>query len=200
MSFKNPADSPLKAWVRALELTAPIARNPHVTLPARLDELAAAYGAAPALAGERGSLTYAELANLANRYSRWALDQRLRRGDVVGLVMQNCPEYFAIWLGITRTGAIVSLINTNLLGDSLLHAIRVAMPVHVIAGPDLAASVAKACALLEPKPPLWVYGRDLPGAERIDRVIVQLSGAPVSPNESPLPSIADRALYIYTSG
>ena len=52
--------------------------------------------------------------------------------------MPNCPEYVAIWLGITRVGAIVSLLNTNLVGDSLAHAINIVAPKHVIVGATLA--------------------------------------------------------------
>ena len=36
-------DTPLKAWARALALTAPIARNPAVTLPIQISELADAW-------------------------------------------------------------------------------------------------------------------------------------------------------------
>jgi fatty-acyl-CoA synthase len=46
------ARSAAKAWLRALELTAPIARNPTRTFPVVVEELAERFGDAPALMGE----------------------------------------------------------------------------------------------------------------------------------------------------
>ena len=98
-----------KAWLRALELTAPIASHPHRILPTVIEELAEQFGEAPALLSDRECLTYRVLAERSNRYARWALDQRLTKGDAVCLFMPNRPEYMAIWLGITRAGGVVSL-------------------------------------------------------------------------------------------
>src|SRR5579864_9060312 len=41
-------DTPAKAWLRALEMTAPIAADPTRTLPVMLDALAELHGDAPA--------------------------------------------------------------------------------------------------------------------------------------------------------
>ena len=92
----DPAqDSPAKAWLRALEMTAPIAANPTRTLPAMLDALAGRHGDAPALISEIETLTYRALAARANRYARWALAQNLAKGNTVGLLMPNRPDYLA---------------------------------------------------------------------------------------------------------
>src|SRR6202162_6282972 len=93
-------NSPVKAWVRALEMTAPIAKNPFVTFPALIDTLADRFDSALALISERECLTYRALAESSNRYARWALGQGLAAGDVVCLIMPNCPEDMAIWLGV----------------------------------------------------------------------------------------------------
>src|SRR6185437_9753140 len=108
-------------WVRALERTAPIERNPHRTLPVVIEELAGRYGSAPALASPEGTLTYETLAQTANRYARWALAEGLAPGDVVCLLLENCPDYLAIWLGLTRVGVTVALLNTHLTGEPLRH-------------------------------------------------------------------------------
>src|SRR3989454_12303700 len=129
--------SPTKAWSRALELTEPIANSPHRTFPTVIEELAEAFGEAPALLSDRECLTYRALAERSNRYARWALDQGLATGDAVCLFMPNRPEYMAIWLGITRVGGIVSLLNTNLAGPSLAHCINTVGPTHVIAAAEL---------------------------------------------------------------
>src|SRR5215469_12192521 len=126
--------SSAKAWLRALERTAPISQNPRQTLPILIASLAENFGSAPALIGEPGCLTYEGLAKRSNQYARWALRQGIAKDDVVCLMMPNCPEYMAVWLGITRVRAIVSLINTNLTGDALVHAINVVAPKHIIVG------------------------------------------------------------------
>src|ERR1044071_1070180 len=125
-------DSPAKAWLRALEMTAPIAANPDRTLPAMLDALASRHGDAPALISDRETLSYRALAARANRYARWALTQGLAKGETVGLMMPNRPEYLAAWLGITRIGGVVALLNTNLTGRALAHCIEIAAPRHMI--------------------------------------------------------------------
>src|SRR5579883_1041106 len=104
----NP--SPAKMWLRALELTAPIPDNPNRIFPNVVEELAVKFGGAPALLAADESLSYCELAERSNQYARWALDHGLLKGEVVCLLMPNCPEYMAIWLGITRIGGIVALL------------------------------------------------------------------------------------------
>ena len=106
-SAKSTA-SASKAWLRALELTAPIPRNPDRIMSTVIEELAARSGDAPALLSDRESMTYRALAERSNQYARWALEQNLAKGEVVGLLMTNRPEYFAIWLGITSVGGVVA--------------------------------------------------------------------------------------------
>jgi fatty-acyl-CoA synthase len=72
-----------KAWLRALEATAPIAAHPNRTLPTVIEELAAIHGDAPALLSERETLTYRALSGRSNQYARWALAQGIAKGDTV---------------------------------------------------------------------------------------------------------------------
>src|SRR5688572_13559451 len=113
-SAEQPPISPRRAWLRALEMTAPIAGNPRRVLPAVIEELGERFGAAPALLSDRECLSHRALADRSRRYARWALDQGVGKGDAVGLLMPNTPDYVAIWLGITSVGGVVALLNTNL--------------------------------------------------------------------------------------
>ena len=136
MSDRQPF-SPAKAWARALELTAPIAKQPERILAGVLDEVAERQGDSPALLSDRETLTYRALVERSRQYARWALAHDLTSGAVVCLFMPNRPEYLAIWLGITRVGGIVSLLNTNLTGTSLAHCINLVSPRHVIVAAEL---------------------------------------------------------------
>jgi fatty-acyl-CoA synthase len=193
-------NSPVKAWVRALERTAPIAQNPSITLPVVIENLADRFDSALALLSERECLTYRGLAERSNQYSHWALEQGLSRGDVVCLLMANCPEYMAVWLGITRIGATVSLVNTNLAGKSLAHSVNIVRPKHVIVGAELADTFAAVGQQLDPEVQCWAHGKSSQGFRRIDEEIQWCPSDSLHSSARHPPSITDLALYIYTSG
>jgi fatty-acyl-CoA synthase len=181
-------------------MTAPIAGNPFVTFPSIIETLGDKFDSAIALVSDRQCLTYRELGDRANRYARWALGQRLGADDVVCLLMPNCPEYLAIWLGITRIGATVSLVNTNLVGAALEHSISIVAPKHIIVAADLLDTVAPALPRLGPGIRCWTHGDGNHGLPRIDLEIDRSSGEVLRSSEYHAPSIWNRALYIYTSG
>jgi fatty-acyl-CoA synthase len=188
------------AWMRALELTAPIARNRYRTLPTVIDEVAARQGDAPALLSDRETFTYRALAERAHKYARWALANKLAKGDVVCLLMPNRPEYLAIWLGLTSVGVIVSLLNTNLAGPSLAHCIRIVSPKQIVAAAECVESLTLALDQIETPPSVWVHGSETAAFPRIDTEIVDYSAESLSTDERRPPEIEDMALYIYTSG
>src|ERR1700733_8718078 len=159
-----------RAWLRALELTAPIPRQRERVLPAVVDELGHRLGDKPALLSDRECFTYVELAGRARRYARWALAQGVARGDVVGLLMPNRPEYLAIWLGVTRVGGVVALFNTNLAGQSLARCIQAASAKHLIVAAELADAAGPALPHLAPPPQVWIHG----GRHGIDERIENL--------------------------
>src|SRR5271166_4258917 len=189
-----------KGWLRALEMTKPIVEQRTRVLPVIIDELAENFGNEAALLGDRECLTFRELANRSNRYARWALAEDLAKRDVVCLLMPNCPEYMAVWLGITRVGGVVALLNTNLVGASLAHCIDIAGPEHIIVAHELIGVFAAAKPHLTTDPKVWVHGSRDCEAANIEQVLAELSGERLSNAECSLPSISDRALLIYTSG
>src|SRR2546427_5605991 len=160
--------SPTKAWSRALELTEPIANSPHRTFPTVIEELAEAFGEAPALLSDRECLTYRALAERSNRYARWALDQGLATGDAVCLFMPNRPEYMAIWIGVTSVGGVVALLNTNLAGPSLAYCINIVAPKHIIVAAELIDRVAAVRQDLAGGPRIWAHGPRHDEFPRID--------------------------------
>jgi fatty-acyl-CoA synthase len=190
--------SALDAWVRALERTAPIVAHPSRTLPALIEELAATYGAAPALMSDDDILSYSALAERSNRVARWALEQGLGKGDTVCLFMPNRPDYMAIWLGLSGVGIVVALINTNLRGASLAHCIDIVAPKLVVAAADLTDELNAVLGHLRCEPAIWTHG----GADHPDLCvdIEHHSCDPLTKAERRDVTVADRALYIYTSG
>ncbi|XP_049872890.1 long-chain fatty acid transport protein 4-like [Pectinophora gossypiella] len=70
--------------------------------------------------------TFKEVEDFSLRVSATLKAQGVKKGDIVGLLMNNCPQLPAFWLGISRLGAITPLINTNQRGNALIHSINVA--------------------------------------------------------------------------
>ena len=189
-----------KAWLRALELTVPIAGNRDRILPVVIKEAAARFGEAPALLSDRQQLTYRALARRINQYARWALWQGLAKGDVVCLLMANQPEYMAMWLGITSVGVVVALLNTNLGGHSLAHCIGVVSPKCIITTAEFLDTLTAALTHLEASPRVWIYGEEGANSPCVNLDVTPLSTEPLSLEERRGTNIDDRALYIYTSG
>lgn len=193
-----------RAWLRALEKTAAIERNPNSTLPLLVDVWAERSGAAPALVSPQCTLNYRELAVRTHQCTRWALSQGLTDGDVVVLFMPNCPEYLAIWLGLTRLGVTVALANTHLTGAALAHCISLVAPKCIIVGAELFGPLTEIRARLPAGMDSWVMG-DPSAAGLLDGsalapVLATLAGTPLDDVECRLPALDATALYIYTSG
>jgi fatty-acyl-CoA synthase len=187
------------AWLRALASTATIGEQGE-TLPGVIDRLAARFGDASALIDPDTALSFRGLAHRANQYARLGMSLGLRQGDAVALVMNNCAEYVAIWLGFTRIGAVVALVNSQLSGDALAHSIAIADPRAVIAGAQLAARVAAIRGRLLKHTQFLVHGNSCEDFAPLAARIAALPGDALQSTECAPPSIDAVALYIYTSG
>ena len=180
-----------ESWIRALQ-GAKSARDAGATLPALLPALAAAHGGRTALLGEDQVLSYAQLAQRASAVGAWTAAAGVPAGCSVCLLMPNCPDYVAIWLGLSGAGRVVALLNTALRGDALLHCIAAAGSNAVIVDRSLLAAVEAVADRLPQGAKVWVAGGEdgrwpafRPAAGRM-------------PAGTPAPS--DRALLVYTSG
>ena len=193
------APSASKIWLKAIELTARIE-----TLPGRLfadvvDDWARRQPDRAALVIDGASLDYEGLSKRINRYARWARLVGVAKGDTVGLIMPNGIDYVAAWLGISRVGGVVALINTKLVGQSLAHCIDVAKPSHIIVAHELTETLGSASPHLKAEAKIWTHG-DARSERAIDVALAALDGEPLSPEEHGNVTIDDRALLIYTSG
>jgi len=197
-TLDHATSSPAKAWLRALQLTASIPKQPRRILTNVVDELAEKIGDNPALVSDGQCLTYRALSQRAGEYGRWALRQGLRKRDVVCLLMPNCPEYMAIWLGITGVRGIVSLLNTHLTGSSLAHCINIAEPHHIVVSFDMLDPLMSAMPSVTAGPAVWVQ---VEGKDPIPQLNLAAARETTERGtECDCPSIEDTALYIYTSG
>src|SRR6202158_4764314 len=178
---KTPRAKPsaAKSWLKAIELTSRIEANPHRLFADVVEDWSKQQPDHPALIRDTGTFSYGTLAERINRYARWALSAGIEAGDTVCLIMQNRPDYIAAWLGITKIGGVVALINTKLVGLSLSHCINVADAGHVILADELKDTFETALPHLNRAPKIWIHG----GEASIAAALEQENGGPLSPAE-----------------
>ncbi|MCK1362480.1 long-chain-acyl-CoA synthetase [Bradyrhizobium sp. 199] len=186
-----------KIWLKAIELTARIETLPGRLFADVIDDWAQRQPDRVALVTDETSLDYSGLSKRINRYARWARSVGVAKGDTVALIMPNGIDYIAAWLGISRVGGVVALLNTKLVGPSLAHCIDVAKPRHIIVAHELTETLKSSTPHLKTEAKVWTHG-DARGDRAIDLAV--LDDAPLSPQERGEVSIDDRALLIYTSG
>ena len=80
--------------------------------------------------------TWSEVDAQVSRYARALQRSGVGAGDVVALLMDNRPEFLFVVTALSRLRAIGALINTNILGHGLVHAITIAKPKKVVFGSE----------------------------------------------------------------
>lgn len=79
----------------------------------------------PAVSLEDGETwSYSELNDCANQYGNALRELGVRSGDRVGILLLNCLEYWALYLGVTKIGAIAVRINFRLAGPELRYIVQ----------------------------------------------------------------------------
>jgi fatty-acyl-CoA synthase len=191
--------STAKVWLKAIERTSRIEANPSRLFADLIEEWASRQPDHPALLSDRESLNYRQLNERINRYARWALAQRIGKGETVCLLLSGQPDYLAAWLGLSKVGVVVALINTKLVGSSLAHCIDVADASHIIVGQDLEAAFEEIRPSLKRTPKVWRHGAN-EGKSDLKATLAVLDASSLTSSERRDVTINDRALLIYTSG
>ena len=93
-----------RVWMKALEKTAPIAKHPTRLLMHVIEEQAMHRRLQVSMASDSQFFTYEQLVGRMRQYAQWARLQGICKGDVVGLLAHNSPEYFAFWAGVSSQG------------------------------------------------------------------------------------------------
>ncbi len=135
---------------------------------------------------------------LANQIAHWAKTIQLKQKDTAALMMFNKPEFFSIWLGLSKVGVSTGLLNTNLTGKSLLHSIELALKASsqkvFIVDSELTEGLAAEIAELE-ESGIRVYSWD-----DLYSTCRKLSTSRPSRTERNQISNTDPLVLIYTSG
>lgn len=157
-----------------------------------------------AITGLNGTTyTFQQLEHFSNRVSNFLISRGHSKEKVIVLIMENCPEYIGLWLGISKLGIITALQNYNLTGDQLLHCLKNSEAKTIIVSRKFYDSLKE----LDLKD-FTVYIYDLPKSgnnklETINQDINTQINKPVeytSKSGIKKPSFEDILFYIFTSG
>lgn len=160
-------------------------------------------------------ITYGQLEQLANNFCCRLMDLGVRKGDRIGLFMENCPQLVIALLGGWKAGAVIVPSNPMFLGAELVYQLTDAGVETIILQDDLFPvfnSIRKQTPIknviitsrkefLPDKPALPLHHSlttvtiDAPGTISFTDMLV--SGYVSEPNE---PGMEDLALLQYTSG
>lgn len=82
-----------------------------------------------------------QINELSNKVAHVFMESGIQRGDTVALMMDNRPEYVAIWLGLAKIGIVTALVNYNLRGNPLLHALQIVNSKAIIFSSDFSEGI-----------------------------------------------------------
>jgi fatty-acyl-CoA synthase len=156
--------------------------------------------------GDR-KVTYGELNGEANRVAHLAHEVGLRAGDVVGLLMENRPEFIVVWAGLAKLGVVTALLNPNVRGRALSHAIEATGTTHLVVGSERLDTLETLGAQRIERATIWVSPDPDAGSFELPSGAIDLGGPLArASTENPDPSVredlvAGRDLfYMFTSG
>ena len=94
-----------------------------------------------ALLFEEQKYSYTELNEWANQIAHLYLDQGVKKGDVIAVIIENRSELVATTLALAKIGVIAALVNTSQTGKVLTHSVNLVKPVAVIVGEECRKAV-----------------------------------------------------------
>ncbi|CAG5056666.1 unnamed protein product [Parnassius apollo] len=154
--------------------------------------------------------TFQEVEDFSLRVTAVLKANGIKKGNIVGLLMNNCPQMPALWLGNARLGGITPLINTNLRGNALIHSINIAKCDVLIFSEEYQAAVQDVANQLDPSLKLFKFShRPLKpsepeakgsGDEIVDFTSLLESTPPAPWSLATADGFHGKLLYIYTSG
>jgi acyl-CoA synthetase (AMP-forming)/AMP-acid ligase II len=192
----------LQAVGRVAMRRLPILRpGAHTSVATLLADQARRRGDRIALRFEERAYTWADFDRQVNRTAHAFREIGVERGDAVALLMDNRPEFLFALTALNRLGAVAALINTNVSGPALVHAVGAGHAVALLCGTEhrekleeIAPELGFECMYAQ---------RDGQNEERgtladFDALVDKAPDRP--PQALPSPGAEDRACYIYTSG
>ncbi len=195
-SWRAAVIEELRAGPRALRGTAPwLMRMRRKQIRTLLDVVIRNAQDAPhdlAFEMDQEHLTWSGLDEVTSRIAHVLASAGVRPGSVVALLAENSPFYIASVLGITRVGATAALINNNLRGRPLAHAVEVSKATAILVSNTLEPGLRENEEVCRALDRILVFDEDPWHG--------LLGDTPSSPYPPAAVRAGDDFVYIYTSG
>lgn len=81
-------------------------------------------------------ITYSDMNTWVNKIMHYLLSKGLKKGDCVGVMVENRPELLATVLACAKLGVVSAMINTGQRGKVLSHSIRIVNPKLMVVGEE----------------------------------------------------------------
>ncbi len=159
----------------------------------------------PLILFEDRVISYRDFNEAANRYAHFFRTMKLTKGDTVALFMSNRPEFLIIHAGLAKIGVVPALVNGNIRGKALAHALNIIEAKAAIVGREYADDYLAVSDDVKLSGPGNVYietdGADIIAPAGMIELGPILNRQPVSNPVIDYPITTKDVLeYIYTSG
>ena len=147
-----------------------------------------------AIRSVKGDVTYGELAENVNRCGNLLRRLGIGRGERVVMVIKDCPEFFYVFWGAVKIGAIPVAINTLWRAKDYQYVLEDSECAAVIYSPEYAGEVEPALTAAAHVP---AHAIPLHGGG--DNLAVRMAAEPVSLEAAPT-AAEDPCFFMYSSG
>ncbi|HPJ34464.1 MAG TPA: long-chain-acyl-CoA synthetase [Spirochaetota bacterium] len=177
----------------------------NVSAGSIIEEQALKYNNKPLILFEDREISYSEFNETANRYAHFFLKRGFIKGDTVALLMDNRPEFLIIHAGLAKIGVVPALVNNNIKGQILAHAVNIADARALIIGHEYLNEIVKIKKDIKLKKPglflIECEDKKVKIPKGFEDLTPFLDKEPVSnPVIKPPINSKDTLEYIYTSG
>ena len=178
------------------------------SMPKCFELTAAKYPGNIAMYYEDEIITYRDFNCRANKIAHYLQSQGVGKGDVVGLYMEDRPEFLINLVAIAKTGACTALVNTAQTGKVLIHSLNLVDAMMCIVGEELTeafAEVQKDLNMAHNKAYFVADSSSPTARKKAPKGFIDLIAESQGEKNSNLPVTAtiqrsDHFVYIYTSG
>ncbi len=170
-----------------------------------IENMAHRYPENAAIKSDEGVLTYREYNNRVNKVANHFIAQGLKKGDTAVVFMENRPDMLVIYSAMAKIGVINSMINTNLRGKGLAHAINLNKGSILFIGEEMVDAYMEGRANVEAKDGFREYFVPDLGQTNTPDGMVNLKAAIKDASEENPSTTAniepkDTIAYVFTSG
>lgn len=106
------------------------------TLGQRIEDQVDKFSDRPFLIYGDRSYTYKEVDERVNQYANTFVARGVQPGDVCAVALENRPELFFCWFALAKIGAVSTLVNYHLQGNSLTHVLQATGTKIVLVGEE----------------------------------------------------------------